>query len=144
MKTFFKKLSIVSISLLSIVSYSFAQQGIQLPVQIQNGPNGGTPVGVQLNNLLVTGQGLATTLYGSLFVVALIIFFFGLFKYMWGAKDEAGRTAGWHYMVYGIISLTVMFGIYGIVWFLSSSLGIGLGGEAPAPKPPTLRANIVP
>lgn len=140
MQKFFGKMSIALLSIFSLMYVAGAQQ-IQMPVTYtQTGSN--APVGAQLNNLMLTFQGLSTTLYGSLFIVALIVFFFGLFKYMWPGHSSEDKNAGWKYMVYGLVSLTIMFSVYGIVWFLSGSLGIGVGGEVPLPKPPTLRANV--
>jgi hypothetical protein len=139
MKTKINKLYFILCS--SLLSSSIFIVGAQVPTIPNNNNNNNTKIGTQLNDILVTGQGLLSTIYGSMFVLSLILFFFGLFRYLL-EKDADKRKAGWNYMAFGIVIITLMSAIYGIVYFLAGSFGIGIGGTAPMPEPPRSRANF--
>jgi hypothetical protein len=66
--------------------------------------------------------------------VAIIVFFFGLVKYIWGAKGEDSSAEGRRIMLAGIISLFIMVSIWGIIQFAQSALGIS-GANAALPTP---------
>lgn len=76
--------------------------------------------------------GLAT---GILAALALLVFFWGLVKYIAKADDEKAKAAGKNTMIYGVIGLFVMFSVFGIVRFLQSSFGIDAGNNS-APDVP--------
>jgi hypothetical protein len=58
------------------------------------------------------------------FVVATIIFFIGIIKYISNADDAGKRKAGQDAITYGIVGLFVMFSVYGILNFVLKSFGI--------------------
>ncbi len=60
--------------------------------------------------------------------LALLAFFWGLAKYIFSSADETKKAEGKNVMIYGIIALFVMVAVWGIVAFISSSLGISTGG----------------
>ncbi|OGC88306.1 hypothetical protein A2419_00385 [Candidatus Adlerbacteria bacterium RIFOXYC1_FULL_48_26] len=79
----------------------------------------------QLNNIvqLISSVGYGLRLIiPILIVLAIIAFFWGLVKYIWGqGKDTA---AGKNTMIAGLVSLFVMITLYGILQFGAEALGI--------------------
>lgn len=61
---------------------------------------------------------------------ALFAFFvFGVVKYIKNADDSSEREKGRQFMLWAIISFTVLVSIWAIVsWLLSDTLGITIGG----------------
>ena len=53
-----------------------------------------------------------------LFAVALLTFFWGVFKYIMHADDETERQVGGRAMVYGLIGIFVIVSVFGIVNFI--------------------------
>lgn len=50
-----------------------------------------------------------------IFVLAFVFFMYGVVEYMLNPSDEAKRTKGKSFMIWGIIALTVMFSVYGLI-----------------------------
>jgi hypothetical protein len=71
--------------------------------------------------------GIVATLLPILIIVALLIFFWGLIKYIWSANDPAKASEGKSIMIYGVIALFIMVSIWGVVGFLGTALGIDQG-----------------
>jgi len=65
--------------------------------------------------------------------LALLAFFWGLAKFIFSAGDEEKRKEGKKVMGWGIVALFVVVAIWGIVFFISIALGVGIGGSAPSP-----------
>ena len=64
--------------------------------------------------------------------LALLVFFWGLVKFIYAAGNEEKRKAGKQVMLWGLIALFVMLALWGILRFLSRSiLDSGLGGNDP-------------
>lgn len=62
------------------------------------------------------------TLIPIVFTLALLGFFYGLVKYIFGAehdKDQAKKT-----MIWGIVALFVMAAVWGLVNFLGDAVGV--------------------
>lgn len=67
------------------------------------------------------------------FALALLGFFWGLVKYIFGAehdKETAKKT-----MLWGIVALFVMAAVWGLVRFLGEQVGIDTEGKAPSVSP---------
>src|SRR5262249_43382447 len=63
---------------------------------------------------------------GILIGVAIIAFFYGMIKYLFGATGDAtqkGKAA--KLMIYGILSIAVMLSVYGLVRLLQNTFGVG-------------------
>ena len=58
------------------------------------------------------------------FVVATIVFFYGIIKFISNADDDASRKQGKDSIVYGVIGLVVMFSVFGILHFVLKTFGI--------------------
>jgi hypothetical protein len=78
--------------------------------------------------------GLAT---GILAALALLVFFWGLVKYIAKADDPKEKEAGKNTMIWGVIALFVMFSVFGLVSFLQASFGIDATNNS-APAVPTV------
>lgn len=61
-----------------------------------------------------------------LFVLALLLFFWGLAEFILKAGSEDGRTKGKQHMLWGIIGIFVMSGVYGILGILAGTFGFSL------------------
>ena len=57
------------------------------------------------------------------FVVALILFVYGIFEFVRGADAPQARTTGQQHMMYGLIGLTIMISVFTIIRLLLNSLG---------------------
>jgi len=59
-----------------------------------------------------------------LFVLALLFFTWGVFKFVANPDAPAERETGKQNMIWGVVGMFVMVGAYGLIWFLRNSLGI--------------------
>lgn len=70
-----------------------------------------------------------------LIAAALVAFFWGLVKYVWGGGEN--RDAGWNIMIAGLIALFVMVSVWGIIRVAQNTLGVAGGnGSITAPAVP--------
>ena len=61
-----------------------------------------------------------------LFTVALAVFFWGMAQFILGADDETKRSTGKQHMVWGVLGLFIMVGVFGIMAVLLRTFGIAL------------------
>jgi hypothetical protein len=59
-----------------------------------------------------------------LFAVGIAYFLYGAFLFLKNADNETVRTEGKNHMLYGLIGLTVMMGVWGILNFVLNTLDI--------------------
>ena len=76
-----------------------------------------------IQSFLCTFSDLINFATGVLGAIALLVFFWGLVKYIAKADDEKAKEQGKNIMVWGVIALFVMFSIFGLVKFLQNSFG---------------------
>lgn len=97
------------------------------------------PSGAQtpLRKLIVEFSGLVGTLTGVIAGLALLVFFWGLVRYIASAGDEKSKDSGKRTMVGGVIALFVMFSVFGIVQFLQKSFD--LDGASTQMTPPSIK-----
>jgi hypothetical protein len=69
--------------------------------------------------------------------VALLVFFWGLVKFIRNSGDVKSHTDGKNLMIWGVIGLFIMVSIWGLVRFAQSSLGIVSGPSLGIPLLPT-------
>ncbi|MBP9802846.1 MAG: hypothetical protein KBD14_00865 [Candidatus Pacebacteria bacterium] len=62
-----------------------------------------------------------------LFTLALVFFTYGVVQFMLNPANEEKREKGKSYMVWGIIGLTVMVSVWGLVNILGSTFGLDTG-----------------
>src|ERR1035437_10896415 len=59
-----------------------------------------------------------------LFALAMVYFLWGVFEFLFNAEEEAKRTAGKQHMLYGIIGITIMMGVWTILSMITNTLNI--------------------
>ncbi len=88
----------------------------------------------QINNGFCTFSGIITTFtqtivrsLATLFATAaMVAFFYGIVQFIWGSRDGKPEvmTKGKSFMVWGLVSLFVMFSVWGIVNYAQRIFGI--------------------
>ena len=68
-----------------------------------------------IGNLITNIQGVMNQLIGLLFVVATLVFLWGVIRYVIAGGDEDKLKEGRQYIIYGLIGLAVMLAVWGIV-----------------------------
>jgi hypothetical protein len=86
-----------------------------------------------ITDILDTGSNIVGRLIPIVAGIALLVFFWGLVKFIASAGSEDGRKEGKQVMIWGIIALFVLMAIWGIVAFIGFSLGIRQGENPNAP-----------
>jgi hypothetical protein len=74
---------------------------------------------------------LVNSLIPIVFSLAVLLFFWGVAKYIWSAGT--GKEEGKRIMVWGIVALFVMSSVWGLVSFLRGELGIGANTSVSIP-----------
>ncbi len=59
-----------------------------------------------------------------MFAIALLVFSWGAFQYVWNAADDKTHEAGRSSMLWGIVGLVIMVSVFGIIRFVLSTFGI--------------------
>ena len=89
----------------------------------------------QINTLVEDITDIVDLLVPLLITLAVVMFFWGLVKYIANASDEAAKGEGKTLMIWGMIALFVMVALWGILgWFQSQ---LGLTGTVITSAPPT-------
>ena len=96
----------------------------------------GTPL---LNTVNQISQ-IVGLLIPLLLAVAIVLFFWGLVKFIANASDEAARESGKNLMIWGMIAIFVMVAFWGIIGYVQQSLGVT--GSVTTTAPPVV--NVVP
>lgn len=65
---------------------------------------------------------LARSVVPVLFALAMVVFLWGVTQFIMNSADEAKRSQGKQFMVWGIIGLFVMFSIWGLVSILRNTV----------------------
>ena len=56
--------------------------------------------------------------------LALLVFFWGLVKFIFSAGNEEAKADGKKLMIWGVVALFVMVSVWGLVEFIGDALGI--------------------
>ena len=89
-----------------------------------------------VKDLILAVGGLINPLILIVVGVALLVFFWGLVKFIFRiGGDEKAVEAGRRLMVWGLIALFVMISVWGIIAFMQRAL-LPSGGSAPSPVIP--------
>jgi uncharacterized membrane protein YidH (DUF202 family) len=100
-----------------------------LAVFAQSAPAG--PIGTTLQQIF----SIVTQLVPLLMALAVLMFFWGIVKFIAGIGNEETREGGKRLMVWGMIALFVMVGFWSIIGYVQESLGLYgtvTGGVAPS------------
>jgi hypothetical protein len=88
-----------------------------------------------LDRLLCSAWRILNILVPVLIALGVVYLVWGIVQYVIGDSDEA-KKKGREKMIWGIIGLTVIIALWGLVYLLANTFG--LGGDA-APSPDDLR-----
>jgi len=77
-----------------------------------------------VGSILTTIKGILDAIIPIIFVIALIIFLWGLAMWLLSAGDDAARAQARNIMIYGVIVLFVMISVWGLVRVLTSTFGL--------------------
>jgi len=81
---------------------------------------------VALNTLLGRiNEHIINPLIVILFALAFVYFLFGMFKFFSNKDNTEDLETGKRHMVWGIIGMAIMVSVFGIITFMTSSLGLG-------------------
>jgi len=73
---------------------------------------------------------IVNPLIGMMFAVALVYFLYGVYQFISNAENEEMRTAGKQHMVWGIVGLTIMIGVFSIIRLALNTFNVkGINAE---------------
>lgn len=72
-----------------------------------------------------------------LVTLAVLVFFWGMVKFLWSGADEKARESGKGLMIWGIIALFVMISVWGLVQLFGSLFGINQNATITVPAVPS-------
>ncbi len=58
------------------------------------------------------------------FIVAFVVFIWGVFQFIRGAGNEQVREDGKQHIMWGVVGFLIMFGVWGIINILVNTFGI--------------------
>lgn len=77
-----------------------------------------------VESLINRFHNIVVALIGVVASLALLVFFWGIVKYIASADDEKSKDSGKRLMIGGVIGLFVMFSVFGLVRFLREAFEI--------------------
>lgn len=89
-----------------------------------------------IDNLINLLEDIIPVLIG----VAVVVFFWGLVKFIAHADDEKAVTEGKQFMVWGMVGLFVIVALWSIVGFIQEELGLDI--LSPGLEAPTLPTEL--
>lgn len=90
------------------------------------GGSGGTPPLSVVPFLQKINQYILNPIILLMFSVALVVFLWGIFQFVRQADNPKAREEGQKNMLWGIVGMFVMFGVYGILNVVLSSIGVDI------------------
>lgn len=78
----------------------------------------------QISALITNIGEIVDLLIPILITLAVVMFFWGLVKYIANASDEAAKESGKTLMIWGLIAIFVMVALWAILGFVQEQLGI--------------------
>ena len=91
-----------------------------------------------LRDIVVAIGGIIDILVPILIALALVVFFWGLVRYIWSSGGEEAKKEGRRIMIAGILSLFVMVSIWGIIQLAQGALGINGNAGVTVPGVPVV------
>lgn len=81
------------------------------------------------------------------FIIAFVVFMWGVLEYIRGAGKEEKRSKGRQHMLWGVIGFVIMFCVFGIITLLTRTFGIKGGtftNDQQTFDPPTIQELQIP
>jgi hypothetical protein len=88
------------------------------------GGGGGGGGGPTIHTLITRAGTLLSDLIPVIFGIALVVFMWGIVKYIASQGSESGKADGKKIMLWGVVALFVMSSVWGLVSFIRDSLGL--------------------
>lgn len=76
---------------------------------------------------------IVDSLIGVVASLALLVFFWGIVKYIASADDEKSKDSGKRLMIGGVIGLFVMFSVFGLIRFIREAFDINNNSDLNPP-----------
>jgi len=86
-----------------------------------------------LNGTLALFNNLFNNMIALFITLAIVVFFWGLIKYLWSMEQENAHE-GLKIMFWGLIAIFVMVSIWGIIRLLQTTFAVGGTSQITAPK----------
>jgi hypothetical protein len=91
------------------------------------------------DSLIESLEGILGALIPFFITAALVVFLWGLLKFMSSVDSETAKESGRRLMVWGIVTLFVMVTVWGLVALLNRLTGVWQGEDVHAPNYPISR-----
>ena len=80
-----------------------------------------------INQALIKISGIINLIIPILIALALVVFFWGLVKYIWSSGE--GHEEGKNVMIAGLVSLFIMVSVFGIIRLVGDTFGVWGGNN---------------
>ena len=80
-----------------------------------------------LDNVFITIQNLLNLVIPILITLAVVLFFWGLAKYIWSEGED--KEGGKNIMIWGLVALFIMVSVWGILSLFGNTFNIQQGGS---------------
>lgn len=70
-------------------------------------------------------QVIINPIIGIIFALAVILFFYGVAKFLFYSENDDKRKEGRSHMIWGIIGMFIMVSVFGIIRLIMDTLGVG-------------------
>ena len=97
-----------------------------------------------IETIFTTTMNLLGSVRTLLIGLATVVFFWGIVRYFRKQDSAEARSESASFMVYGLISLFVIFGIWGLVYMLGNTFDLKIGQEANQSQNQTVPGSGVP
>ena len=78
----------------------------------------------RLRTLITNFAGIINILIGVASSLALLVFIWGLVKYIWSEGSAESKGEGKKIMIWGVVALFVLFSVFGLIRFLQDAFGV--------------------
>ena len=94
-----------------------------------------------IENSIANLSQIAEQLVPLLMTLAIVMFFWGIVKFIANMGDEEARKGGKQLMIWGMVAIFVMVSFWSIIGYFQESLGL-TGGPINTGTAPSVRATI--
>jgi uncharacterized membrane protein YidH (DUF202 family) len=108
--------------LLTLYPHSYSMKHIILAAALLGPTIAFAAAGTPLETTFDTANRILSMLVPFLMTLAVVVFFWGLVKYIASANDEAAKEGGKNLMIWGMIALFVMVAFWGIIGYFQETL----------------------
>jgi hypothetical protein len=115
-----------------LVAFALPLVAMAQPNPSNSGYRSNSPDLEPVSDFLGALGGIVNTLIPLLIAVALVVFFWGLVRYIWNSSSE-GAKSGRDLMIWGLIALFVMVSVWGIISLAQGAFGISGYEKVPLP-----------